>query len=446
VLRDDDPSGTLSLRSSLHASTNGGDSERAALLSEKLQHSKRKNAELRTQLASLESELAQMTMRVQQLHGLHASSSADLVAQTKHACEAAAARQAAEAEARHKHEASVARQVAAEALDAERAFRNDVGRRVRTVEEMFPEAYADSRQQQFGAAAAATAAHTSSDHPHQSLSASQSHFSAFLESTRRALHSSQQLQREVREAQAESRSLRARAPIDAEFQYGVTKAAQQMGAKVVELQEQMLGSGERRSASLGQRDDILARVDDIEAWMQQQRARAHGHAAASAPTVARAASSALAAAAAPSGSPSPPPATVSFDDPATVRSRVSRGSRSAGPLQRRRVQLPPTRDDEQRADEAAMAAEREADQRADRQVAHAEHRRVADHVPSRRWTGETGRDDGAQQEEEEEEEQEENIDPEARSEDLDDSAATDEQCDVVPSLRVSGTRSRYADV
>lgn len=394
-----------------------GDNERAVVLSEKLQQSKRKNAELRVQLASLESQLSQMTLRVQQLHSMHATSAADLVAQTKHAVEAAAARQAQEAEARFKHEASVARQVATEALDTERAFRHDMVRKVHTIEQMFPEEYAESRQQQQQNSGASQSASLDDV---QSPSESQSRLSAFFEATRRALHSAHQLRREVLEAQTESRSLRARAPIDAELQYAVDKAGKNVAAKVVDLQEELLGSGERRSAFLLQRDDIIARVDDIEARMRaQQPSRAPAPALAPIPVSV--------------ATPSPPPAKVTFDE------RSMRGARSEERRQRAQQQPsngPRRRDDDQRADDAALVAVRNADEQADRQVARAQAHNI-ESIDNRRWN-ETAT----------------NFDSDGHSDDQgnsydehqhDDSAATDEQCDIVPSLQVSA-RTRHGDV
>jgi len=130
VSRDSDPS--LS-SSSFHI-----DGGRAAILSEKLQQAEQQHAEQRSQIASLEAQLAQMTQRVHQLQQLHASSAAELVEQTKHACEAAAARQTDEAAQQHQHDLSNARQSAAAALEQERTFTASLLRKVETMVQLFP--------------------------------------------------------------------------------------------------------------------------------------------------------------------------------------------------------------------------------------------------------------------------------------------------------------------
>jgi hypothetical protein len=242
-----------------------GDSERSALLAEKLQQQKRKNAELKAQVSALEVQITQMTQRVQQLHALHASSSAELVAQTKHACEAAASRLAQEAEARYKHDAAVTRQAASEALDAERAFHISLVRKVETLQQLFPELLQPT--------SADTDTTLSSSHSGASL-LPRSTLNAFFESTRHALHFARQTREELSEARDEVRLLRLRAPLEEAQRFAVQRHVAQMSERITTLQAELLphADGETRTSGLlRQRDEIIAQVSAVERRIQAAR-------------------------------------------------------------------------------------------------------------------------------------------------------------------------------
>ncbi len=244
-----------------------GDAERSALLAEKLQQSKRKNAELRTQITALESQLQQMTQRVQQLHSMHANSAAELVAQTKHACEAAAARLSEEAEQRAKHDLSVARQAAADALEAERSFTTSLVRKVETMQQLFPEEFAQTEQTD----TFSNSARASSTLPRNVLQ-------SFFESTRHALHGARHTREQLAEMREELRVLRLRAPLEEAHRFSLQRHIAQMADRVARVQSDLSlpAEGEStaaRGALIQQRDDIIAQVNKLQQRIQTARAQ-----------------------------------------------------------------------------------------------------------------------------------------------------------------------------
>jgi cell division septum initiation protein DivIVA len=261
LVRDSDPASSPSLRSSMQGSMQG-DIDRSVVLSEKLQQSKKKNTELKSQITELQSQLAQMTQRVQQLHAMHAKSSAELVEQTKHACESAAARLAEEAEQKAKHDLTLARQSASDAMEAERSFTTSLVRKVETIQQLFPDQYAT----QTDSLSAST--RTASTLPRNVLH-------SFFESTRQALHDAHHIREQLAEAKEELRLVRLRTPLDESHRFAVQRHAEKIAERISRVQKDLLipqvGADGNRGALIQQRDTIIATVDNIEKRMHTAR-------------------------------------------------------------------------------------------------------------------------------------------------------------------------------